>query len=212
MRFGGRELIDLAIAWVILGVAFMVFFTPGVIRVFKAALFAGRPGLLIGTGVGEAFALSMLTAGIGFLLHELAHKAVAQRFGQVAHFRADYGMLLLALAAAFTGFLFAAPGAVYHRGRITERENGLIALAGPVMNLVLALAFAPLALLATGFLGTLGAFGVSINLLLAGFNMIPFGPLDGRKVLSWSVVVFAVAFVVSAGSAVFVLFRFGFGF
>jgi Zn-dependent protease len=212
MRFGTREMIDLAIAWVILGVAFMVFFTPGVIRVFKVALFAGRPGLLLSPGVGEAFALSMLTAGIGFLLHELAHKAVAQRFGQIAQFRADYGMLLLALAFAFAGFLFAAPGAVYHRGRITERENGLIALAGPVMNLVLAVGFAPLALFASGFLGTLGAFGVSINLLLAGFNMIPFGPLDGRKVLSWSVVVFAVAFVVSAGSAVFVLFGFGLGF
>ena len=87
----------------------------------------------------------------------------------------------------------------------------VIMMGGPVMNLVLAVAFAPLALFFTGFLGSVGAFGVGINLLLAGFNMIPFGPLDGRKVLSWSVVVFAVTFVVSAGSAVFVLFRFGLG-
>lgn len=207
-RFNTRELADLAIAWVVLGVAFMVFFAPDVIQVFKVALFTGQFDLLFIGGIVRVFALSMLTAGIGFLLHELAHKAVAQRFGQVAHFRADYGMLFFALLAAFAGFLFAAPGAVYHQGRITERENGLIALAGPVTNLVLAVAFAPLALFATGFLGALGTFGVGINLLLAGFNMIPFGPLDGRKVLSWSVVVFAVTFVVSAGSAVFVLFRF----
>lgn len=206
MRFARRELADLAIAWVALGVAFALFFTPPL----RGILLAGDLDLLLSGPVFRSFALSMLTAGIGFLLHELAHKLVAQRFGQVAHFRADYGMLFLAVASAFAGFLFAAPGAVYHRGRITKRQNGLIALAGPVTNLALAVGFAALALLSTGFLGTVGAFGVGINLLLAGFNMLPFGPLDGRTVLSWSVVVFAITFVVSAGSAVAVFVTFGF--
>ena len=207
MRFARRELADLAIAWIALGVAFALFFTPPL----RGILLAGDVDLLLSGPVFRSFALSMLTAGIGFLLHELAHKLVAQRFGQVAQFRADYGMLFLAVASAFAGFLFAAPGAVYHRGRITKRQNGLIALAGPVTNLVLAVGFAALALFATGFLGTVGTFGVGINLLLAGFNMLPFGPLDGRTVLSWSVVVFAIAFVASAGSAVAVFLTFGIG-
>lgn len=207
MRFARRELVDLAIAWIALGVAFALFFTPPL----RGILLAGDVDLLLSGPVFRSFALSMLTAGIGFLLHELAHKLVAQRFGQVAQFRADYGMLFLAVASAFAGFLFAAPGAVYHRGRITKRQNGLIALAGPVTNLALALGFAALALFTTGFLGTVGTFGVGINLLLAGFNMLPFGPLDGRTVLSWSVVVFAITFVASAGSAVAVFLTFGIG-
>jgi Zn-dependent protease len=207
VRFARREVVDLAIAWVVLGVAFALFFTPPL----REVLLAGDIDLLLSPPVLRSFALSMLTAGIGFLLHELAHKLIAQRFGQIAHFRADYGMLFLAVASAFAGFLFAAPGAVYHRGRITERQNGLIALAGPVMNLVLAVGFVALALFGSGFLGTIGAFGVGINLLLAGFNMLPFGPLDGRTVLSWSAVVFAIAFVVSAGAAVAVFVFFGFG-
>ena len=210
MRFSARELLDFAVAWLALGLAFALFFDSFLGVGLRATLLSGDPNALLSPAVLRALALSLLTAGVGFLLHELAHKVVAQRFGQVARFRADYGMLFLAVASAFAGFLFAAPGAVYHRGRITERQNGLIALAGPVTNLALAVCFAPLALVFSGFLGLVGVFGVGINLLLAGFNMLPFGPLDGRKVLSWSVAVFALTFVVSAGSAVVVLLGLGF--
>lgn len=183
IRFSAGELKDLLAAWVALGVAFALFFAGGAAGV-------SRGGFL------PLLAISMLTAGIGFLLHELAHKVVATRFGQRAAFRADYSMLGIAVVSAMAGFIFAAPGAVHHRGRVTKRQNGLIALAGPVTNLGFAVVFAPL-LLAGGFLGRLGVYGLGINLLLAAFNMLPFGPLDGRTVLSWSLPVFALAFVVS---------------
>lgn len=188
MEFSGRELRDLSVAWVALGVAFTFFFGGGI-------------GVLQRGQFTELLVLSLLTAGVGFLLHEVAHKVVAVRFGQLAEFRADYGMLLLAIASGLAGFLFAAPGAVHHRGRITKREHGLIALAGPVTNLLLAAVFLPI-----GFvLPRIGSLGLAINLLLAGFNMLPFGPLDGRTVLSWSKLVFALVFVPSAGLALLVL-------
>ena len=201
MNVGAREAFDLAVAWVALGVAFTVFLQRELVNVLFGGLAGTVPEGLV-AAAGQAFALSMVTVGVGFLLHELAHKVVAIRFGQRAQFRADYGMLLLAIAGAFAGFLFAAPGAVYHRGRITARQNGLIALAGPITNLLLAVLFAPL-LTVSGFLGEVGVLGVGINLLLAGFNMIPFGPLDGRSVLRWSKVVFVLVFVPSAALAVF---------
>jgi Zn-dependent protease len=189
IRFGSREIKDLLIAWVALGVAFALFFAGGAAGVQRGGFL---PLLLI----------SMLTAGVGFLLHELAHKIVAVNFGQQAAFRADYGMLGLAVLSAMAGFIFAAPGAVYHRGRITKRENGLIAVAGPVTNLALAVLFAPLLLVPVEFVFRLGLYGVGINLLLAAFNMIPFGPLDGKTVLSWSLPAFLLAFGVSVGLAV----------
>jgi Zn-dependent protease len=102
-------------------------------------------------------------------------------------------MLALAVGAAFAGFIFAAPGAVYHRGYLTERENGLIAIAGPATNVALVVAFLPLAFVG-GIVGQAGQLGVIINAFLAAFNMIPFGPLDGRKVIAWSKAVFAVTF------------------
>jgi len=198
ISFSRRELRDLAAAWVALGVAFTIFLAPGTL----SGVLAGTTG----TGaVARLFALSMLTVGTGFLLHELAHKVVAVRFGQVAAFRADYSMLGLTILVAMAGFLFAAPGAVYHRGRITARENGLVALAGPVTNVVLAALFLPLSV-APGFLGAVGTMGVFINVLLAAFNMIPFGPLDGRKVLAWNRAVFAAVAAPTFAVAVALLF------
>ena len=199
LTFSARELRDLAVAWVALGVAFAVFLNRGVLRAILAGSAPPEAALL-------ALALALSTAGLGFLLHELAHKVVAVRFGQVAAFRAEYGLLFLTVVSAFAGFLFAAPGAVVHRGRITDRENGLIALAGPVTNLLLVALFLPLALAGPGLLGTVGTQGLFINLLLAGFNMIPFGPLDGRKVLSWSLPVYLLVAVPSIGLAAFVFF------
>jgi len=195
VRFSTRELRDLLAAWLALGLAFALFLERP--SAFAAAT---APGLDTIVAFAGALLRSLLTVGVGFLLHELAHKVVAVRFGQIAEFRADYGMLGLAIAAGLAGFLFAAPGAVYHRGQITERENGLIALAGPVTNVGLAVLFVPLAFF-PGVVGAIGNLGVAVNLLLAGFNMIPFGPLDGRKVLRWSRVVFALVFVPTAGLA-----------
>ncbi|GAA0230997.1 metalloprotease [Haladaptatus pallidirubidus] len=192
VRFSTHEIRDLLIAWIALGIAFTLFLQPELVQSLIQPGGGASPGTFV-----RALGISLLTAGVGFLLHELAHKVMAIRFGQVAEFRADYGMLFLAIASALAGFLFAAPGAVYHRGMATERENGLIALAGPVTNVVLGAMFVPIWLVGsdTSFVGLVGHLGVQINFLLAGFNMLPWGPLDGKKVQSWSTIVFVGTFV-----------------
>ncbi|ESP88708.1 peptidase M50 [Candidatus Halobonum tyrrellensis] len=200
LSFSGREVRDLLVAWLALGVAFALFFAGGG-QVVGGLLLAGEYGALV-----SILVVSLLTAGVGFLLHELGHKVVAVRFGQRAAFRADYGMLFLAVASALAGFLFAAPGAVHHAGRITEREHGLIALAGPAVNVALAGLFLPVAVAGvavdSSLVTLLGERGLAVNLLLAAFNMLPFGPLDGNTVRGWSTPVWLVGFLLTAGLAV----------
>lgn len=193
IAFRRAELRDLAVAWVGLAVAFGILFA------------GGGTGLLAMLSDGNVVAVvglmltSFVTAGLGFLLHELAHKVVAVRFGQAAEFRANYQMLGLAVMVALAGFIYAAPGAVYHAGRVTRRQQGLIALAGPLTNVGLAAVFVlPLfagAGMATDVVFRIGLFGVAINLLLAGFNMLPIGPLDGATVREWSLVVYVATAV-----------------
>lgn len=150
--------------------------------------------------------IMIITTGVstGFLLHELAHKFMALRLGYRAEYRANIAGLILAIVLSFGGFLFAAPGAVMiqksqatmqfymqdpigleEQRRTISKETLWISLAGPMTNIVLAILFF-LTLLFVDFSNEVASraagFCMTINLTLAAFNLLPFGPLDGKKI------------------------------
>ncbi len=184
------ELKHLFIAWVAISYAFAI--------MLAWMELDGKPtsSQIFGPFITDLFIISLVTVGISFIFHEMGHKFVAQQYGAWAEFRMSFGMLLLAIYMAWQiGILFAAPGAVQIFGpHITKKQYGKIAASGPVMNLFLAFAFMPL-LTDTGFLYDIGRLGVMINLLLAGFNMLPISVLDGRKVLAWNPIVYIGLFM-----------------
>lgn len=137
------------------------------------------------------FGLYALTIGLGFLLHELGHKLVAQHYGYISEFRADFSMLfLMFIFALFSPLIFLAPGAVMIMGRVTRKQNGIISLAGPLVNLTLAFIFMVLGFLFTPISGSMFALvislGIKINAFLGVFNMLPIWVLDGKKVFAWN--------------------------
>jgi Zn-dependent protease len=145
----------------------------------------------------QLLALSGLTVGIGFLFHEMGHKFVAQRMGFPAEFRAFDTMLVVAILLSFTGFVFAAPGAVFIGGLPTlptKDENGKISTAGPGASLLLATFFLiPSLLFNTNSKAALILEqGFAINAWWAFFNLLPFPNFDGPKIFRWNKVVYGL--------------------
>jgi Zn-dependent protease len=166
----------------------------------------------------------LVTVGSGFIMHEMAHKLVAIYYGAQAKFRMWTQGIVFMMVTSLFGVLFAAPGAVYiHARHITKRQNGMISLAGPALNVGLIAFFVVLQFVAPvqqyySFLAALPAafagfgmsrgilhvwqFGAAMNLILALFNMIPAFPLDGSKVYAWSRIAWfaSVGFLLVVGS------------
>lgn len=186
-----RELTDLTISWLTISIAFSILISPGFFNITSFAL---------------AFPLSLIVVGTGFIAHELAHRQVARHFGAHAEYRAWTAGLVFAIASAFIGFIFAAPGAVYIYGQnIDLRQNGLISVAGPATNILISIGFLGLALAGiNNWVTLLGALGFRINMFLALFNLLPIGPLDGGKVFKWNPAVWLVAIGISFAGVFFV--------
>lgn len=135
----------------------------------------------------QAIIISLVVVGTGFLLHELGHKIVAQKYKYFAEFRSFDEMLFLAIILSFFGFVFAAPGAVMIGGRgIKDSHNGKISAAGPFVNIILGLLFLVLMYTTSGFASTVGFWGARINAWLALFNLIPVWVFDGAKIFRWN--------------------------
>ncbi len=190
-----KEIIDIAKAWIVISLAFAILLRNR-INIYDSFI----------SNFLFSFLLSGLTVGIGFLLHELSHKVLAQKYGAVAEFRSFDAMLILALAMSFFGFIFAAPGAVMIAGgHINIKKNGKISAVGPLTNLVLAVIFLIISRLFTGqSIDLITQYGFMINSWLALFNMIPFWQFDGRKIFMWNKVVW-VSIVAVAIIFLFVL-------
>ncbi len=141
---------------------------------------------------------------ISFPLHEFSHALAAYRLGDgtaklfgrltlnpIAHFDPLGGILLIVSSLAGFGIGWAKPTPV-NPANLQGGRNGdaIVAMAGPVSNLVIAAAAAiPLRYIeATGMeipvqiLNLLALF-VFINIALFLFNLLPVVPLDGSHVL-----------------------------
>ncbi len=142
---------------------------------------------------------------ISFPVHEFAHAWMAYRLGDstarylgrltlnpIAHFDPYGGLMLIASAYSGIGLGWAKPTPVnFANLRNGRTGEAMVAAAGPVSNLLLAVAGGLVFRLVHGVATSPGQFDllnivlifIEINLSLFVFNLIPIPPLDGTRVL-----------------------------
>lgn len=197
-----KELMNIAIAYAVLTGDLVLLFSGG-------SVLAGRAGVPVSITLTVVL-IAAAAALTGFVAHEMAHKIVAQRLGFWAEFRMSPIGLVVSIVTAYLGVLFAAPGATMVGGMspANRRDWGETSVAGPLTNFSFAALFYIASIVAfSPFHAAVGSllFLAWINLLFAGFNMLPIGPLDGAKVLRWSTGVWAAVFLMVVAFGIVVL-------
>jgi Zn-dependent protease len=158
----------------------------------------------------QRIAIWTLPVLFAITVHEVAHGWVAMRLGDrtammlgrltlnpIKHIDPIGTLLVPGLMLAFSNFIFgwAKPVPVtWENLRHPKRDMALVAAAGPMANLLMALLWVgvmKLSLLLPAALSQttqpllyMGAAGIQINLVLMLLNLLPLPPLDGGRIVS----------------------------
>ena len=164
------------------------------------------------------FILTVIVAGISFFVHEIAHRYFALEIGYRSEFKIWWGGLIASLILVLLSngrIQLILPGgmvnAIMARHRLGEFryglnywENGMVALYGPLANLLLAfvgkffLIVFPNSFFFEKF--------IYLNVLFAICTMLPIPPLDGISVFFGSRVIYVIAFLGILSSRLFIYF------
>lgn len=164
-----------------------------------ALVTAAGASFLFGSAASAlALVIATVIFALGFILHELSHKYVAQRYGLWAEFRVNAMGVILTAISVVSPLKFIAPGAVMISGFADRDKMGLTAFAGPLVNVVITIGLlAALPVLPRPAIYLAVLYGAAINAFLALFNLIPFSIFDGKKIFNWNKRYWATILVVS---------------
>jgi len=130
---------------------------------------------------------------VAFLTHELSHKFTAIKLGYIARFKLSKLGALLTLISAIPiiPIKMIAPGyvSIVSIGKFPSvKDEGLIALAGPLSNIILSIlgTVSLLFLHEVSYISLMTLLFVKVNLDIALFNLMPLLMLDGEKIFRWN--------------------------
>lgn len=119
------------------------------------------------------FEVVFLTVTLAYFVHEIAHKIAAEMYGVESHYEINYWLLLLSvITTSFFSLPIGVAGSVKYKNLKDGEKAAVISSAGPFANIILAGLF-----LFTS--APYRDFGFVCNILMASFNILPIGSLDG---------------------------------
>lgn len=158
----------------------------------------------------QLLAIAILPTLFAIVVHEIAHGWVAYRLGDSTAYMLGrlslnplkhidpIGTVLVPAILVFTvGFAFgwAKPVPInWHNLKQPRRDIGLVAIAGPAANFLMAIGWGLVMTFASLLpanlewmsmpLGYMGLFGILINTVLMVINLIPIPPTDGGRIVT----------------------------
>lgn len=189
-------------------------------RILTAAIFGVSSMAVLAFDAADLprIAITLVILVISLSFHEAAHAWVALKCGDptgrdlgritlnpLPHIDPFMTIILPGIMLATTGFVFGGAKPVpvaFHRLRHPWRDMSLVALAGPLSNLLLAVLFVASwhLFVRTGWYNGAAEFvsdrrfdllprvldgAAKFNVLLAVFNLVPIPPLDGSRVMAY---------------------------
>ena len=130
-----------------------------------------------------------------FLLHEIAHKITAIKHGFPSRFYLDQNMALFSLLSIFFPIKIIAPGAVIFYGTPSEESEASIAMAGPLINIILGGILLGISFFFSSNWMIFPLLVSKFSFDLALFNLLPISILDGAKIRKWNSNVFLIIFI-----------------
>lgn len=154
--------------------------------------------------LGQKIILWVIPLIFAITVHETAHGWIASKCGDptakllgrltlnpIKHIDPVGTIIVPAILFFLGGFVFgwAKPVPITWRNlKNPRRDMALVAAAGPMANLAMALFWVAIAKLGMGFHSTpfayMGQIGISINLVLMLLNLVPIPPLDGSRIVA----------------------------
>lgn len=177
------------------GISFVEMFVGLDCAILLGIAFAYARGSLF---MADKLAMIVIAALLTIVVSELARRFIAARYKAVTEYQFwGIGAITLIITAVLhQPFSRPARTIINKPEEIGTEKMGKIAMAPCVVSLLLSIMFLVLMALGNG-METIGKEGFKMGMMICVYSLMPFEPMDGKRVIGWSKLAWVLVFIPS---------------